>query len=81
MATGKVITLVPRAVSGDTVRALEFLLQEAKAGRLIGLAWVSMHPLSEFEVDIAGETKRSPSSTRGWLLKLDDELADMVEPR
>jgi hypothetical protein len=60
------------------VQALEQLLQEARSGRLIGLAWVAMHPAYEYSVDVAGETRRCPTITRGMLLKLDDELAKLL---
>ena len=56
MERGKVLSLVGPAVSKDTVHALEELLREARAGRLIGIAWVSMYQGYHYEVDIAGET-------------------------
>lgn len=70
-----VLNLVPPAVSGDTVQALEYLLQEARAGRLVGLAWVCMIRGRLYEVDAAGEAKRLPTYARGLLRRLDDELA------
>ena len=74
----KVLSLVEPSISKDTVHALEGLLREARAGRLIGLAWVSMFDGYKYEVDIAGETRRCPTFTRGMLCKLDDELQQLI---
>lgn len=78
MEQQKVLQLVQPAVSADTVQALEGLLREALAGRLIGLAWVSMFDGYKYEVDVAGETRRCPTFTRGMLCKLDDELQRLI---
>ncbi len=73
-----VLHLVRPTSSADIVQALEELLRDARRGQLVGLAWVAMHPGYEYSVDIAGETRRCPTFTRGLLLKLDDELAKLV---
>ena len=78
MEPRKIVALAQPAVSTDTVCALEGLLREARAGRLIGIAWVSMFDGYRYEVDIAGETRRSPTFTRGMLCKLDDELSRII---
>lgn len=72
---GVVLSLVRPTVSADTVKAAEYLLQEARAGRVIGLAWVALQPGYGYEVDWAGEVKRDPTFTRGTLKKLDDEVS------
>lgn len=64
--------------SEEVVRALEELLQQARSGNLIGLAWVAMHAGYEYSVDVAGETRRCPTFTRGMLMKLDDELSKLL---
>ena len=74
----KVVSLVGQVVSRETVEDLEHLLREALAGRIIGLAYVAMHKTFAYTVDISGETRRSPTMTRGMLLKLDDELAAII---
>lgn len=78
-ARKKLLKLPPPAISQDTVQALEFLVEEAKAGRVIGVAWVALHPLYKFSVDAAGETRRSPTFTRGVLRVLDDALSKLSE--
>ena len=65
-------------MSRETVDTLEHLLAEARSGRLIGLAYVAMHKTYDYSVDIAGETRRSPTLTRGMLNLLDDELAGII---
>lgn len=60
------------------MRALEDLLAEARAGRLIGFAYVAMRLERSYSVGAAGETRRSPTLTRGMLLLLDDELKALI---
>ena len=74
-----VVLLEPfRRSQRDTVRALEELLADAKAGNLIGVAYVAMRQPSYYSIGIAGETRRSPTFTRGMLCRLDDELATLL---
>lgn len=81
MSDGKFLTVVPTAVSSDTVSALEALLQQAHQGTLIGLAWVSLRPGNGYEVDIAGEARNVPVVVRGLLKVLDDQLGEMMGSR
>lgn len=76
--TGKVLRLVRPCKSEDLVRALEDRLAEARAGRLIGIAYVAMYKTFDYGVDIAGETKRCPTLTRGMLHLLDEELSRII---
>jgi len=64
--------------SNDTVRALEALLAEARAGRLIGVAYVAMYGHGEYAVGFDGETRKTPTFTRGMLHLLDDELSKII---
>lgn len=74
-----VVLLRPYAASqADTISALEDLLQDARPGELIGLAYVAMRLDRGYSVGVAGETKRSPTFTRGMLRLLDDELAKII---
>ena len=79
--SGKIFRLAKAAISHDAVDALEHLLAEARAGRVIGLAYVAMHKAYDYSVDIAGETRRSPTLTRGMLHLLDDELSAIIRGR
>lgn len=74
----KVLRLVHPCKSEDVVRALEDRLVEARAGHLIGIAYVVMYKAHDYGVDVAGETKRSPTLTRGMLHLLDEELSRII---
>lgn len=78
MATkGSVVTLVQPRVSEDTVRACEYLLQEARAGRAVGLMWGLIRPGYLYEVDAAGEANRSPAFSQGVVLTLLKEIGKL----
>lgn len=66
--------LVADGVSTDTVECLELLLQRAKRGEVIGLAYCAMLHQRAFVVNTAGEAHRSPVFARGMVAALDDEL-------
>lgn len=78
MVQGKVIRLVTTRVSDDVVQALEELLEQARAGKVTGIAYVAMRTVGDYYVDLAGETRRCPSPTRGMLALLDDELSQII---
>lgn len=71
--------IVPQA-SAETVAVLSELLHEAREGRIVGIAYVAMHKAYEYSFDIAGETRRVPTFTRGMLRGLDDQLSRLVRP-
>lgn len=77
---GELLKLVPIVVSEETIGALEMLLDEAKAGRIVGLAWVALRPGPHFEGDIAGSVRQQIIYTRGALHALDDELGALNKP-
>lgn len=82
MRAGKVLTLVPAAKlkqQAETVAALEGLLEEAKAGRLIGLAAVMLWRPTSCTARIAGAAWEHPTYCRGMLDNLDDQLAAIIE--
>lgn len=71
-------TLVPDDISHDTIEALQNLLDEARTGTLIGIAFAAMYKRRNFIVNTAGEAYRSPTFTRGMIAALDDQLREMV---
>lgn len=77
---GEVLFLVRSSVSPETVDALNHLLLEAKAGRIVGIAYAAIHPGYAYSAGVAGETKRIPTFTRGIVNVLDDELAKLSGP-
>lgn len=49
-------------------------MTEARAGDLVGLAFVAVYHGYDYTADIAGEARRNPTFTRGMLLRLDEQL-------
>lgn len=70
--------LIPDEVSTDTVKCLETLLEHAKAGELIGLAYTGMLRRRGYIVNSAGECHRNPTFARGMLAALDDQLSGRI---
>lgn len=71
--------LVPDSLSEDTIECLETLLDQAKRGQVIGLAFAVMLKRRTYIVNTAGEAKRNPTFTRGMLLSLSDRLGQRVQ--
>lgn len=67
-----------QSASHDTIEALEQMLDEARRGRLIGIACVAMYKRREFYVNATGEAYRSPTFSRGMVATLDDYLREMT---
>jgi hypothetical protein len=71
-------TLVPDAISKDTVACLRALLRLAEEGQLIGIAFAAMLKKSRNRktaiVNTAGECHKSRIFTRGMVRDLDDFL-------
>lgn len=79
MATN--LQLVQAEVSKDVVTALEELLVSAKAGHVTGIAFGAILKGRKFLVDCAGSAYADPTTARGVLAALDDELQIMVHSR
>ncbi len=71
-----VVLLQPyRGAQHETEGALRALLSDRT---LIGFAYIAMRLERQYSVGIAGETRRSPTFTRGMIQLLDDELAMLI---
>jgi hypothetical protein len=70
--------LVQDTVSVDTVECLEQLLDHAKRGVLIGIAYACMLKKRGYIVDSAGEAHRNPTFSRGMVAALDDQLSKRI---
>lgn len=73
--------LIEDGISRHTVQALETLLDEAKKGKIIGVAFVAMYRRREYICNTAGECRRNPTFTRGATMALLDKLASAVGSR
>lgn len=58
--------------------ALEVLLAEARAGQLIGLAYVGIYPARAYVIDMAGEAKLAPIFTLGTVAVLGQQIARFI---
>lgn len=72
------LVLVPESVSQDTIDHLEELLETARAGELIGVAYAAMSKRRKYIVNAAGEAHRNPTFTRWMVATLDDVLSRRV---
>lgn len=68
------IIAMPEERSHDTVACLEHLLEKARKGEIIGIAYAAMCRRRSFMFDTAGEAHRNPTYTRGMLAALDDDI-------
>jgi len=71
-------TLITETGSSDTVQCLERLLDESRAGQVIGIAYAVILRRRNYRVNVCGEAHRSPTFTRGVIAALDDELSTRV---
>lgn len=76
-----VLRLVPNQPSSDVVDSLLYLLQEATAGRLIGLAYVGIFPNRHWFCETAGEAHRNPLFALGTIKMLETHLVDRMNGR
>lgn len=67
--------LVPDTVSTDTVECLKQLLEHAKSGEVIGIAFAAMLKKRGYIANTAGEAHRNPTWARGMVAALDDQLS------
>lgn len=70
--------LVPDTLSTDTEEALAQLLDLARRGDLIGVAFAGMLKQRRYFVNTAGEAHRNPTFARGCVSALDDELGQRM---
>lgn len=70
--------LVPDNISNETVRSLEQLLEHARKGEVIGIAFAAMLKRRGYIVNSSGEAFRNPTFARGMVQALDDKLAQRV---
>lgn len=70
--------LIPDNVSTDTVKCLELLLNRARRGEVIGIAYAAMLKKRAYIVNTAGTAYESPTFTRGMIRALDDQLGQRI---
>jgi hypothetical protein len=70
--------LVHDSVSHNTVECLETLLEHAKRGEIIGLAYAAQLRQRAYITDTAGECYRNPTFARGMVGALVDCLSERM---
>jgi 20S proteasome alpha/beta subunit len=73
------VVLLTTPVSAETVAALTHLLAEARAGHVIGVAYVAMHKASDFTIDYAGSIRQYPLVAIGATSVLAQELIELTK--
>ena len=68
--TKSVFGLAQDTISHDTVEALQTLLDKAKQGDVIGIAYSVMNKKRSYHVDSAGELHRNPTFAIGTIVVL-----------
>lgn len=74
-------TLIQMHPSNDVVETLEYLLQEARGGQVIGIFYGVMLKRRAYFVDTAGEARRNPMFSLGMAHMLIGKLTDRVRGR
>lgn len=70
--------LIPDSLPTDTIECLQQMLEQAKAGELIGVAFVAIIKRRGYIANFAGEVSRNPTFARGMLRTLDDQLGQRI---
>lgn len=74
-------SLIADTISTDTEQALMQLLDLARRGELIGVAFAGMLKERRYFVNTAGEAHRNPTFARGLVAVLDDSLSNRIHHR
>lgn len=75
------LTKLKAVVNGpdpQVLEALSYLLQEAQAGRITGLAYVALKPGLDFTANVVGDARKSPVLALGLASSLALEVGKLV---
>lgn len=74
-----VLRPLPHPVSGESVELLQYLLSEALAGRITGLAIVALHADGRYDLRIRGDaaTESNQMGVAGMLAALQKMVLDL----
>lgn len=78
--TAQIIYLPSKRIDPDFIETLEYLLEEARAGRLIGLAYAALMLEKKFFVDACGQAHTEPLRGLGAVEVLSQELRSRFKP-
>lgn len=69
----------PRPVCAETVKCLEDMLEAARAGEIVGVAYVASLFNSKFFAEMTGDLRNDPVLARGMVASLDDKARRAAE--
>jgi hypothetical protein len=72
------LRLVPPYISEATIHECQDLLDAAKRGDLVGIAFIAIGK-REYHVNAVGQASERPTLTRGMIRVLDDLLRDRMK--
>lgn len=72
------IRAVPPKIDHDTIQLLEDLLASAWAGKVIGLAGITICPGRQIKTVVSGEAGHNPALSRSGLKAFSRELGDWI---
>ena len=67
------------SVCDETVDTLTHLLERARAGDVVGLAYCVMFKRRRYSVDLTGDARCDPTFARGMVAALDEAASRQVE--
>jgi hypothetical protein len=70
------LKIVPNFVSGETVTTLESLVDRARRGEVVGIAYAALERERRYVVNVAGEAARDPTYASGMVNALGELIAD-----
>ena len=73
------LRIMPPHISTATVTALADLLEQAKAGRVVGLVYAAIKAGGSYQGDVVGMAETHPVYTRGLLAMLQDRVAERMK--
>jgi hypothetical protein len=74
----RLVPPAPPPVCAETIEALERLLEEARSGRVRGVAAVVGMTGRRYSVEVCGDWRADPTLARGAVAAIDDELRKLV---
>lgn len=75
------LQLAQPSVDSETVAALEKLVEEAKRGRVVGIAYIALRCGRDYSGDVVGRAEDHPLLTRGIAQALSDLVAQRTQIR
>ena len=74
----RLVPPAPPPVCAETIEALERLLEGARRGQFVGIAYVVTTTKRDYQVDTAGDFRSDLAYALGAVAMLDDELRKLV---